>query len=208
MHHFRMRPFKPIWGWTKNTSSSPAQGFFITSLPQNFPLLPTPPHSYLPHPSYFLHLISHSFHLQSSEELSSLSSKEPLRRCRHKVWRRWKSLALKECGEEKVRGALHPKYKSERINEALSLLCIFFSFLWFYFFVCFFSFLLFEKKKMLRESAWNERVKARGQKQEPKMKGQRRSLKVSSLPSLHFFSQWIFFLCVFFLFFCLRIRRC
>jgi len=37
-------------------------------LPQNFPLLPTSPPSYLPH------LISCSFHLQSSRELLSLSS--------------------------------------------------------------------------------------------------------------------------------------
>ncbi len=24
VYHFRMKPFKPFWGWTKNTSSSPA----------------------------------------------------------------------------------------------------------------------------------------------------------------------------------------
>jgi hypothetical protein len=38
VHQFRMKPFKPFWGWTKNTSSCPTQGFFSTLLcPKNFP---------------------------------------------------------------------------------------------------------------------------------------------------------------------------
>jgi len=53
----------------------PCPGIFqLPSLPQNFPLLPTSPPSYLPPPSYLRHLISHSLHLQSSRELLSLSS--------------------------------------------------------------------------------------------------------------------------------------
>jgi hypothetical protein len=49
----------------------PCPGIFQPPyLPQNFPLLPTPP------PSYLLHLISHLLHLQSSGELLSLSSIE------------------------------------------------------------------------------------------------------------------------------------
>ncbi len=50
VHQFRMRLFKPFWGWTQTHparpaqaflfSSSPAQGFF-SPLPQSFPLLPT-----------------------------------------------------------------------------------------------------------------------------------------------------------------------
>ncbi len=52
LHQFRMSPFKPFWGWTKNTSSSAAHGFFSPSFqPQNFPLLPTSP--FLPHSLHF-----------------------------------------------------------------------------------------------------------------------------------------------------------
>ncbi len=43
MHQLRMRPFKPFWGWTKNTSS-PTQSFWFfstSSLPESFSLLPT-----------------------------------------------------------------------------------------------------------------------------------------------------------------------
>ncbi len=47
MHQFRMRPFKPFWEWTKNTSS-PAQGFWFFQpllCPKVFPsYLPTSPH--------------------------------------------------------------------------------------------------------------------------------------------------------------------
>jgi len=50
------------------------------SLPQNFPLLPIqtppPPPTYLLAPSYLLHLISRSFHLQTFRGLSSLSNTE------------------------------------------------------------------------------------------------------------------------------------
>ncbi len=48
MHQFRMRPFKPFWGWTKNTSS-PAQGFWFFQpllCPKVFP-------TYLPTSSHF-----------------------------------------------------------------------------------------------------------------------------------------------------------
>jgi hypothetical protein len=44
MHQFKMRPFKPFWGWTKNTSSSPARGFFSPLLyPKIFPSCLLPP---------------------------------------------------------------------------------------------------------------------------------------------------------------------
>jgi hypothetical protein len=62
MHQFRMRPFKPFWGWTKNTSSSPAQGFFSPLLcPKIFPsyLLPPPP-TYLPPPTSLTSFPTHS----------------------------------------------------------------------------------------------------------------------------------------------------
>ncbi len=69
MHQFRMRPFKPFWGWTKNTSSCLAQGFCSPfSAPKFSPptYSPSPtyfPPSYLPSPSYLPHLISCSLHL-------------------------------------------------------------------------------------------------------------------------------------------------
>jgi hypothetical protein len=50
-----------------------------------------------------------------------------------------------------------------------------------------FSFLLFEKKKMPRKKIRNRKEKMGGQKQEPKVKGQSKSLKESSLLSLQKF---------------------
>ncbi len=49
-----MRPFKLFWGWTKNTSSSPAQGFFSPLLcPKIFPsYLPPPPTSLTSFPTH------------------------------------------------------------------------------------------------------------------------------------------------------------
>jgi hypothetical protein len=49
---------------------------------------------------------------------------------------------LKECGEEKARGVLHPKRKSRK-RKVSSLPSLHFFFLY-----VFFSFLLLEKKKM------------------------------------------------------------
>jgi hypothetical protein len=44
MHQFRMRPFKPFWVWTKNTSSCLAQGFFSPLFcPKIFPSYLLPP---------------------------------------------------------------------------------------------------------------------------------------------------------------------
>jgi len=83
MHQVRMRLFQSFWGWTKNTSSSPTQGFFNTLLcPKFFP-------SYLPRPSYLPHLISRSHHLQNSKELPSMNSIELWGDVRHKAWGRW-----------------------------------------------------------------------------------------------------------------------
>jgi hypothetical protein len=56
---------------------------------------------------------------------------------------------LKECGEEKARRALHPKYRSKRKKlNFLPFLHFFFFSMVFFFFV--FFFLLLEKKKMKR----------------------------------------------------------
>jgi len=57
VHQFRMKPFKPFWGWTK-TTSSPTQSFWLFQpllCPNVFP-------SYLPPPSYPPHFILRSFH--------------------------------------------------------------------------------------------------------------------------------------------------
>ncbi len=77
--------------------------------------------SYLPLPYYFLHLISWSFHLQSSKKLSSLSNIKLRQDMRHNAWGRSRALMLKECEKEKARGLLHPKCRSERrkINSLL-----------------------------------------------------------------------------------------
>jgi hypothetical protein len=63
VHQFRITPF---WGWTKNTSSSPAQGFFNPLMCPKFfsSYLPTSP--LLP-PSYLPHLISRSLHSKAQE---------------------------------------------------------------------------------------------------------------------------------------------
>jgi hypothetical protein len=53
---------------------------------------------------------------------------------------------FKECGEEKARGALHPKCRSERRKENSLPSLQFFSSLWFLFLLFSFSFLLFEKR--------------------------------------------------------------
>jgi hypothetical protein len=126
MHQLRMRPFKLFWWWTKNTSSSRAQGIFSPLIcPKIFPsYLPTSPPIYLPQ------LISCSLHLQSSVELLSLSSTEFATQGLRKV----ESSTLKEWGEEKVRGALHPKCRSKRrkvsslpsLHFLFPLCCIFF----------------------------------------------------------------------------------
>jgi hypothetical protein len=56
-----------------------------------------------------------------------------------------------------------------------------------------------ERRRCQEESVWNTREKVRGQKREPKMRGESRSLKECSLSSLHFFLLYgFFFLCVFF----------
>jgi len=95
---------------------------------------------------------------------------------------------LNECGEEKARGVLHPKCRGNRRNVNSFLFLVFF-------------FL------MVFKSTWNERVEARGQKQEPKMKGQSESLKVNSFPSLHFVSFLRFFFSLCFLSFLLLEKK-
>jgi hypothetical protein len=132
-----------ILGMNQKHILFPCPGIFQPPyLPKNFPLLPT--FTPLLPTSYLFHLIYHSLHLQSSGELPTLSSTE---------LRKDVDTRLEEGGEEKARGALHPKCKSER-RKVSSLLSLHFFFFYAFFFICFFFFfLLFEKKKMPRESA-------------------------------------------------------
>ncbi len=109
-----MKPFKPVWGWTKNTSYSPVQGFFSSFLcPKFFP-------SYVPPSLHFLLL-----HLQSSEELLNLNSTKLWGDMRHKAWGRWrgkgKKSASSQMWKQKKRGKL-PCY------SAFFLLYVFFLF--------------------------------------------------------------------------------
>jgi len=66
---------------------------------------------------------------------------------------------LKECGEEKARGTLHPKCKNER-KKGSSLPSLHYFFFFMVFFLCYFFFLLLEKKKMPRENVTNKKAKA------------------------------------------------
>jgi len=128
----------------------PCPGIFQPlSLPQNFPLLPTPlphtyfPPSYLPPPSYLSHLISCSLHLQSLEELMSLNSIE---------FRGHVDTRLEEGGEFNVEGIWRGKSKrsvSSQMQKGEKI--IFFTFLFllydlFFFVGFFFLLLLFDKR--------------------------------------------------------------
>ncbi len=97
--------------------------------------------------------------------------------------------------EPKVRG----RSKSLKENFFLSL-NFFFFFMVFFFFFSSFSF-AWEKKNAMRKCLI-QRGKSGRVKAGTKSEKQSRSLKESSVPSLHFFSfLWFFFLCVFFYFF-------
>ncbi len=105
-----------ILGMNKNTSSSPAQGFFSPLLcPKFFPPTYFPPPTSLT--SFNAHSIS-TLHLQSSGELPSLSSTEfwgdVLRRCETQDLRNVESSTLKECGEKKERFIPNIQVREER----------------------------------------------------------------------------------------------
>jgi hypothetical protein len=69
-----MRPFKLFWGWTKNKSSSFAQGFFNFLLcPKVFPSY-LPPPSYLPR-TYFTSFCVHSIAIAKIQESLKLEVK-------------------------------------------------------------------------------------------------------------------------------------
>ncbi len=87
---------------------------------------------------------------------------------------------MKECGEEKARGAFHPKYRSERKKLNSVPFLHFFSFSMVFFFLCFFF--LLEKKNMKRRRCLKQ--KGRNKKAEMGAKSERakRKLKGSILP--------------------------
>jgi hypothetical protein len=110
--------------------------------------------------------------------------------------RKVESSTLKEHGEEKARGMLHPKCRSER-RKVSSLLSLHF------FFLCvFFSFLLLEKKKTLRRKCLKR--KGTNKRLEVGVKSERAEQKLEGklLP----FS--VFFFLLYGFFFYLRKRRC
>jgi len=160
-HQVRLTPFKPFWGWTKNTSSSPAQGFFSPLLCLKiFPsylLPPPPPPPYLPPPSYLLHLISHSLHSESSRAWVAQNFKET-----------WDTRLVKD-GELNVEGmwrgeskkSAYHKCKSKR-RKISSLLSLHFS-------LC--VFLLFYVWE--EEDAKEKALETKGQKHEAKSENQK-----------------------------------
>jgi len=114
-----------------------------------------------------------------------------------------KSSTLKECGEEKAKGALHPKCKSNRRKVNSFPYLHFFSSLWF-----FFSFFLLLKKKMsrrkhLKQKGKNKRPEtgAKSEKVEQKFKG-----KFLPLSTFYFFSM-VFFSLFFFNFLLLEKKK-
>ncbi len=90
----------------------------------------------------------------------NLEQHKASRRCETQGLKKVESFMLKECGEEKARGALHPKCKSERYRP--SLFCIFFLLYDFFSLCVFFFFLLLEKKKMPKRKClkWKGRNKS------------------------------------------------
>ncbi len=148
VHQFRTRPFKPFWDEPKTHPLLLPRDFQPLSLPQNFP------------PSHLSHLISYSLHCHSSRELQSLNNLKLKGDVRHKAWGRWKARHLSmERRRQKEHFIPNTETREERQAPSfLSLLCIFFSSMFFFsfaweeddnmgvvFFLLFFLF-LFETK--------------------------------------------------------------
>jgi len=90
-----------------------------------------------------------------------------------------KSLTLKECGEEKAKGMFHPKCR-RKVSS-------FFTLHLFIYFLCL-------KRRRCQEKVFE----IEGQKREPKVRGQSKRLKESSLLSLHFLIFYVIFFSLFF----------
>ncbi len=113
------------------------------------------------------------------------------------------SSTLKECGEEKARGAFHPKCRSERRKVSSLLSLHFFSSLWFFFLCVFFSFLLLEKKEMPRK----KNSKQKGRNKRPKVGAKSEKAEQEFEGKLLPFSAFFFFSMVFFFFFLLLEKK-
>jgi len=132
------------------------------SLPTYFPPSYLPPLSYLPH------LISCSFHLQSSGKLLSLSSIEFRRDFRHKDWGRWRAQRWRNMERRKQESISSQMKKQKR--KVSSLLFLHFFFLWFFFLcVYLFIYILLENKKMSRKKLFKIKGQNRSQKWEGRM---------------------------------------
>ncbi len=175
MHQFKMRPFKPFGGWIKNTSSSPAQGFFSPLLcPKVFPfyLLPCCPPTYLPLPTSFTSFPTHS--ISRAQE----SSRTWLAQSFEETW----DTRLEEGGEfniegvwrgESNRSASSQMQKREKKGNLLPFSTFFF--LLFFFFVFSFLFFCFRRRRCQGESAWNKRAKTRAKNGSQKWEGRVRA---------------------------------
>ncbi len=68
--------------------------------------------TYFPHPSYFVHLIFHSLHLQSSGKLLSLSSTKLWGDVRHKTLGRWRAQCWRNVERRKQEECFIPNAKA------------------------------------------------------------------------------------------------
>ncbi len=115
---------------------------------------------------------------------------------RHKAWGRWRAQCWRNVERRKQEECFIPNVKVREKGKLLPFSAFFFFFMVFFFFVCFSPPYTWEEedakeKKLERQEIW-------GQKQKLEVRGQSESLKVTSFPSLHFFSSlWFFFLCFF-----------
>ncbi len=163
VHQFRIRPFKLFWGWTKNTSSSLAQGFFSPLLcPKIFPsylllppLLPPSPHFPLtPSPKF-----SRTWVAQSFEKTWDIRLEEGGELNVERMWRgESKRSASSQMQKRKKKGKLFP-------FTAFFFFSMVFSLCFFFFFLC------LRIRRCQGESTWNKRAEIGGQKWEPKVRG-------------------------------------
>ncbi len=178
-----MKPFKPFWGWTRNTSSSPTHGFFSPFFcPKIFP-------------SYLLHLISRSFHSRAWESSQAWVA--------HSFEETWNT-RLEEGGELNVEGMWRGESKRSTSSQMqkwekkgkLLPFSTFFSSLWFFFLCVFLFFLLLKKKKMPRR----KRLKRRGRNMRPEVGAKSEVVERDLEGKLPPFSAFFFFSIVFFFF--------
>jgi len=104
-----------------------------------------------------------------------------------------------KCKRRKVEAGAKSEKVEWELEGKLPPFSTYFFFSMVFFSLCF-IFLLLENKKMSGESVWNRSAKTRGQKWEPKVKGENGNLKVSSLTSLGFFFCCFLVCFVFFVF--------